>query len=451
MRHERTLLAMVLLLGASLRMSGLAHRPLDADEAAHAWRAARAAGAGEVVADGVTNAFLTSAQAVSFALAGPTTLLARLPAALCGLALLLVPLVAKDALGSARAVGLVILLALDPTLVRVARDGSGASAALLAAGLAVAGLLRWSASGREDARRGRGWAVATGASVGLLLTTGPDAWGLAPLVGLVALALRPWTTCPPRWRDCAAAFAVSSLLGATAGLWAMPWAAAVSASLTAWLERWTRPSAGVGLRELPGSAPLTIVLALAAFARAARAAPRRAAALLLALAWGTLFALRSPGPPVVLAIVLAWAAAEGVSILFRQGTRLRVLLAAAALALAVQLAFAARPMMPDLSVPARPDLERLAADLERIAVLKRREAHELPVLVLGERIDPSLRWALRHARDVRYEPTRPTGASGARSVLVLPSADPGSAVPTGYVGTTYASAAGDVSLWVPRD
>jgi hypothetical protein len=452
MRHERALIATAFLLGALLRLPGLAETPLGADEATHAWRAARAASEGEVVAEGVTSAFLASAQAALFALVEPNVFLARLPAALCGLALLLVPVLPRDALGAARTVGLAMLLAVDPTFVRLARDGAGAGAAVLAAAVAAAGLVRWARAGRADAPSGRRWAVLTCAALGVMVTMGPESWSLVPLVGLVALWLRPWRDCAPPLRRAAAAFFGSAMLAATAGLWAIPWAGAVSASLTAWLERLARTGEGASLLDVVRVAPLTILLAIAGIAYAARIAPRRAALFLIALAWGSLLAWKTPGHAAALAVVLVAAAAEGVAFFVHEDARWRRhgwLAAAGTLALAVQLASAARPMMPVATVAARPDLETLAADLERIAVLEGRHPHELPVLVLGLRDDPRLRWALRRERSLRYEPWRPRGEGGARPVLLSPTTERPAAAPAGYVGTTYASGTVTIDLWVP--
>lgn len=447
-RHEAAVLAIAVLVGALLRLSGLSAHGLGADESVQAWRAAVAANEGAVVAQGVTSAFLVSLQAVLFSLAGATTFLARLPAALCGIALLLAPLTVKDALGPLRTAALVALLALDPTLIQVARDASGASASLLAAALAVAGLVRWAHEGRSDAARARAGAVLASASLGLLLTTGADAWTLLPLIGLAAAALRPWRHGAARARDCAWAFGATFVLAATAGLWAPAWASGTSASLTVWLERWTHPAGLEGpLRSLAG-APLTLLLALAAVGYGAKAAPRRAGVLVAGIAWTAAVALCSPGPPAALALLLVVAASEGVRLLAERGQRLALVVAA--LAGLVQTTLAARPLMQDATVPTRPGLEVLASDLEGIAVLRRRDVTELPVLVLGERDDPAVRWALRRGRKVRDAPYRPAEVDGAGPALVAPS-NTSAATPPGYVGATYETSRGTVDLWVPLD
>ncbi|HET9316380.1 MAG TPA: hypothetical protein VFQ51_12375 [Vicinamibacteria bacterium] len=449
MRHERMLLATAFLLGALLRLPGIDATPLRPDEASQAWRAGQAASQGQIVTDGVASAFLASAQAALFLLVEPNTLLARLPAALCGLALLAAPIVVRDVLGPARTLALVLLLAIDPTLVRTARDGSGPAAAVLAAALAAVSILRWSQAARVDAARAQRCAVATAAAAGILATTGPHAWTLALPLALVATTLRPWRLSAPRWRTCAAAFFGSLLLAATAGLWALPWAAAVSSSLTMWLGWAASPSQATVPLAVVRSAPLTALLAMLGVAHASRGR----LALMGALAWGLLAAFRSDDGAAVLAVVLAWSASAAMGRALeddRARRAWRVALAAAPLALVVQLGAAARPLGPGSSVSARPDLDTLAADLERLAVHEGREATEMPAFVLGEREDPGVLWALRRARAVRYAPHRPTGSDGTRPALVLTGAMP-STPPAGYVGTTYGAPSGIVSLWVPID
>jgi hypothetical protein len=441
MTRARSLMAGAVLLGAILRLPALGAAPFEAGEATHAWRAARAA-AGDVVADGVTNPCLAPAQAALFALAGPGDVLSRLPAALCGLALLLVPLLLGEALGPVRATALAFLLAVDPTLVRAARDGSGSSAAVLAAALAVVGLVRWSLDGRRDAAAGRRAAVLASAAAGLLVTAGSEAWSLAPLLALVAIALRPWRACPARGTQIALAFFGTAAVAATAGLWAHAWASGVSASLTAWL---TAPREAGALLGVLRARPLAILLSVVAIVRVT---PGRAVAFAIALSWGVAMALRSHES--ALALVLAVAAAQGVAVLEGRGVRkaawLAALTASGVAALAFQGAAAARPALNARVVASSRDLRTLAADVERLAIAKGREAHELPVLVLGEPPADALAWALRDGRNVRFQPLRPRISGGPGPVMISRSVEP---APPGYFGATYASPQGPVNLWVP--
>jgi hypothetical protein len=128
--------------------------------------------------------------------------------------------------------------------------------------------------------------------------------------------------------------------------------------------------------------------------------------------------------------------------------RARVLLGGlAAAAAVVQLGLAARPALQRAPVPNAPGLEVLSADLERIAVAKGREAHELEVLVAGEPPDAELGWALRRQRAVRFAPAWHPGAE-APSVLIVRATDPPAGTPAGYAGTRYDSSRGAVQLWV---
>ena len=79
-------LAAALSLGAVLRLGHLALAPLGPTELEHAWAATQAATRGVVSADGVTNPAATSVQAIAFAFVEPSAFLARVPAALAGLA-----------------------------------------------------------------------------------------------------------------------------------------------------------------------------------------------------------------------------------------------------------------------------------------------------------------------------------------------------------------------------
>jgi hypothetical protein len=453
-RHERWLWAAVLLLGAALRLAGWSRPELDAQEAAAAWPAAQAARGQGAAADDVTNATLTAAQATLFAFAGPDVVLARLPAALCGVALVLVPLLLRDALGPLGALALALLVAVSPGLVQSSRQAAGASAALLAAALAAAGILRWARSARVDASAGRRWAVVTSAAAGMLLASGVEAWSLVPLVGLVAFALRPWAECPPPWRRCAAALGLAALLTATAGLWVLRWASAVSASLTVWLGRFGAPADASPLLDLARSQPLALLLLLVGLAVTTRDAPARGLAIAAALAWAVILATRGGDAPAVLSAVLAVAAAAGATWLLLPGPRgreRRLGLAVAGVAFVAQAALAARVASPPATVPSVPGLETLAADLERIAIARGREAHELPVRVVGERPDPEVAWALRASRRFGFAERRPLPVEGLAPVLVTRAVEPTTAPPAGYIGATYGSSRGKVNLWVPLE
>jgi hypothetical protein len=438
-------MALALVLAAVLRLSRLDDAALQPGESALAWPAARAVLQGQVAADGIASPFGASAQALAFAMTGPSEWMARLPSVLCGLALVLVPLLLRETLGGLRTATLAVLAATSPSLVVASRDAAGPAPALLAAALAAAGLVRWRDDGRADARRARAWALVASAACGALTTTGPEAWGLVPLVALVARACRPWRIASPGWGACAAAMGLGVLLPASAGLWALPWTAGVSASLTAWLEGLSSPApAAIGLGFLR-SHPFTVVLAVAGLAWAR---PKRF--LLVALAWSILLATRGTGSTVALAATLSLVAAHGLAGLLAARPRpRRAGLAAAAAASLVQVATAARPALPHGAAATPPGLELLVKDLEAAAVERGREASELPVVVLEDPPDPGLAWALRRFRMVRYAAVRPAVVDGVSPALVSWPTDPPAPPPARYVGATYASPRGPVQLWVP--
>jgi hypothetical protein len=233
-RADRWTVAAVLALAALLRLEALGRAPLDAGEAAHAWRALRLARAGDASVAGLTSPFAAGTQAVVFAFVGAGDALARVPAAACGLALVLVPLVAWAPLGRERALLLCVLLAFDARLVEWSRRATGEAAAAL------------------------------------------------PPLAVAACALRPWDAAQVRPGRLLAAAAAAALAGSTAGFVAIPWASAISASLT---------EAIAGAPAPAGVAPLTLVLAAAGLAGVPG---RRALVYLAAIAWGALVASGSP-------------------------------------------------------------------------------------------------------------------------------------------------------------
>ena len=450
-RDERGLYAIAFLLAAALRFSSPA-APLSPDETAHAWRAAQAAATGTVDAAGVTNPALASAQALLFVLVEPGVALARLPAALCGALLVLVPLLVRDALGAPRAVALAFLLACCPALVLASRQAAGPGAALLFAALSAAALVRWHQAARRDAADARRFATAGCAAAGVLVACGPEAWSMLPLVGLLALALRPWRACPAPahgvW-----AFAGAAFLSATAAAWAIRWAAGISASLTVWLAGLARPADASPIAALCLDQPFTLLLALASLIPALHARPPRALPYAAALAWGLLLASRGAGSTLAVTAVLLPCAASGAVWLCRGSApaRGRVLLGGlAAAAAVVQLGLAARPALQRAPVPQAPGLQTLGDDLERVAVTKGRDAGELAVLVAGEPPDAELGWALRRQRAVRYVSAWDREAE-APPVLIVRDGDRSAGPPAGYVGTRYASSRGMVELWVHRE
>jgi hypothetical protein len=423
-RADRWTVAAVLALAALLRLDALGLAALDAGEAAHAWRALRLARAGDASVAGLTSPLAAGTQAIVFAFVGADDALARVPAAACGLALVLVPLVAWAALGRARALLLCVLLAFDARLVEWSRRATGEAAAALAAALVAACLLRWAAAARRRAHEGRAWAAATSVAAGCLLTTGASAWGALPPLAVAAWALRPWDAAQVRPGRLLAAAAAAALAVSTVGFVAIPWASAISASLT---------DALAGGRASAGVVPLTLALAAAGLA----AVPgRRALAYAAAIAWG---ALVGSGPALTLACVAC--AGDGLGTLVGTRPRLRHALAGV---LAVVLVGLRAPAPPG---PVDPALRDLAADAAAIAVERGHAAGEMPVVIVADPPDARMAWALRDLRSVEWAPVRPTG----RAVAPLLVAHAGATgTPGAYARRTYGTGPGAVALWVPH-
>jgi hypothetical protein len=434
-RTDRWTVAAVLALAALLRLDALGRAPLDASEAAHAWRALRLASGGDASADGLTSPSTAAAQALVFAFLGADDALARAPSAACGLALVLVPLVAWSALGRVRALVLCALLALDVRLVEWTRRATGEAAAALGAALVAACLLRWATAARRRADEGRAWATATAVATGFLLTAGPAAWGLLPPLAVVAWRLRPWDAADVRPGRLLAATVAAAIACSTAGLLAIPWASAISASLTEALAGgWS------GARASSGAASPTLVAAAVGLA----AVPgRRVLVYAIALAWGVLVA-GSGASGLALTLACVACAADGLGTMAETRVRTWRALTALAAAALVVLALRGRAFVP------RPEdlaLRQLAADAAAIAVERGHAEGEMPLVIVGDPPDARIAWALRDLRSVEWVPVLPAG----RSVSPLLVAREGTTgTPLAYVRRTYGTGPDGVALWVPR-
>jgi hypothetical protein len=435
-RADRWIVAAVLALASALRLYALGATPLDAEEAAHAWRALRLATAGDASLAGLTSPFTAAAQAVVFAFLGADEARARMPSVACGLALVLAPVLAWPALGRARVVALCALLACEPWLVGWSRRATGESAAALAAGLVVLGLLRWQAAARTRADEGRLLALATAAAAGFLVTTGPAAWSLLPPLALAARRLRPWAAAEVRPGPWLAAAAVAAIACSTAGLLAIPWASAVSASLTLASTGESGRSALASFVAVPSA---TIVLAAVGLA----ASPRRLAHA-GTVAWGALVAAASSHGLPALALACVACACDGVGSLALARGRSRARFALVAVFAIVVLAW----RMP---APVRPPEERallaLAADVRETAVERGHAANEMPLVIVQDPPDAEVAWALRDVRSLAWAAVRPA-ARGVAPLLVAPADATGA--PEGYTRRVYGAGPRAVSLWVPR-
>jgi hypothetical protein len=432
-RADRWVVAAVLALAALLRLDALGRAPLDASEAAHAWRALRLATGGDASVDGITSPSTAAAQALVFSFVGADDGLARAPSAACGLALVLVPLVAWSALGRVRALVLCALFALDVPLVLWSRRATGEAAAALGAALVAACLLRWATAARRRADEGRAWAIATAVATGFLLTTGPAAWGLLPPLAVVAWRLRPWDAADVRPGRLLAATVAAAIACSTAGLLAIPWASAISASLTAALAG---EPAGLG------AAWSAVALAALAVLGLGAVPGRRALAYAVAIAWGAVVATGGCG--LALTLACAACAADGLGTLAEARPRAGYALAALAALVLVVLALRDRPLVPR---PEEVALRQLAADAGTIAVERGHAAGQMPLVIVGDPPDARIGWALRDLRSVEWAPVLPAGRSRA-PLLVAREGTTGT--PPAYARRTYGTGPDGVALWVPH-
>lgn len=187
---EKILWVLLLFLAAALRLVSLGAAPLSSAEAVQALAAYQAAHGGGIPPQAQEiSPFLFHANVLLFALFRGGDGLARLVPALCGVGLVLTPLLLRRYLGPWGALGSGLMLALSPTLLALSRTLDGAIPAALGVMLLVGAVARYLDSYRSA------WIPLGGAGLALALTAGPAAWGL--LLGLaLALAAGLWL-----WRE----------------------------------------------------------------------------------------------------------------------------------------------------------------------------------------------------------------------------------------------------------
>lgn len=175
---EPLLWTVLLILAAAVRLVGLGALPLSADEAAQALAALRAVRPG-VLSPGTVSVppLLFHLNAFLFALFDGSDGLARLVPALCGVGLVLTPLLLRRYLGCWGALGSGLMLALSPTVLAYSRTLDGAVPAAFGVMLLLGATARYLDSWRPV------WPVLGGLGLALALTAGPAAWGL--LAGLI--------------------------------------------------------------------------------------------------------------------------------------------------------------------------------------------------------------------------------------------------------------------------
>lgn len=178
---ERLLWVILLLLAATLRLVGLGAAPLSSGEAAQALAAYQTAHEGGIPPEArTTSPLLFHTNVLLFALFHGGDGLARLVPALCGVGLVLTPLLLRRYLGRWGALGSGLMLALSPSLLALSRTLDGTVPAALGVMLLVGAVARYLDSWRSA------WIPLGGVGLALALTAGPAVWGL--LLGL-ALAL----------------------------------------------------------------------------------------------------------------------------------------------------------------------------------------------------------------------------------------------------------------------
>jgi hypothetical protein len=462
-RWEAAAFGLVAVVAAAVRLydlGGPALAPAEAPSAAIAWSVAR----GERALDPADPAWsqasplLTSAQLLTFGLLGGSgEAAARLPSALAGTALCLLPWLVRRRLGMRTALVLAAVIALDPLCVEAGRRADGAEMAAFLGAAVIAGLRRaW-------------WGFAA-AAAGLLLVAGAAAWTIAPVVALVCLLDRP--SVGARVGPLAAVAGTAALLGASGFLAAWALVGGVSASLTSWLAAWSSADAfGSGPASWPGALlgdPLPFVLGGAGLLWLIRSRRLGAVAVIVAsLGWTARLAVRPGGDPAALMLAVLILTAAVAPALEEIGDRLgrvttrppRWTLATGALlgALALPgLARTGRILAGPGSGPASAGPGLLAADVERLSWERAGDAHELPVEVVCQpRPDPALRWVLRGARYLSFHSGSFDPRGSDRALVVSPEAPPDAEppceAPPSRSGARYQVGRQVVVLWVPRE
>ena len=335
-RIERIVLAATIAAGALLRFFGLAGQPLSPLEAANAWPAWLAANA-QTAPSGFapTSPLLYSTNRLLLWVAGGSDLLVRLAPAVVGLLLVLLAWQTRRWFGRTVALVLALLVAVDPWLVAFSRSADGAIFGIALAAVVMVGLLHV-AEAEPSSPGHRRWLAITAGAAGLLVTSGPLAWSLLPVVllagwlaaGPVRLDRRQWASAL-LWAGGAAVLGASGWLSRPADL---GW---IGTSLAVWLGYlsgastlgypisypWIRLAVDQPLLLVFG--PVGLVYLWLHVQRSGADRLRRGAVLLTAwLGWGLLLALlpgRNPWhlPMIGLPLALAAAYVLGVGTLAR--------------------------------------------------------------------------------------------------------------------------------------
>ncbi len=130
---------------------------------------------------------LFAQQALLFSLFGASEVTARLPVALAGALLPLLPLLLQSALGRARALAFCVLLAASPVMLLASRQSAAVVLSLL-----LTGLLLWAALRFAQSRQAQHATLATTMLVWLLLLSEPAAIVLALMAGASLIGALLW-------------------------------------------------------------------------------------------------------------------------------------------------------------------------------------------------------------------------------------------------------------------
>lgn len=221
--------------GLLLRVHALGGLPLDAAEASAslvAWHAAAGASPPGALLDPPVSAALFGLQSALFWIAGSGDAMARVPGAVGGWLVVLLPWMLRSALGRPFSIALAALLALDPIAVGYARRADGAILSAAAAWTMI--LFAMGTAGGM----GRARTFALPVAAGLLVASDPLAWDLLPplvlfLIVRIPIGARHATSSGP-----VLVAATAALLVATAGFAHLHGAQYVSSGFTAWLHAW---------------------------------------------------------------------------------------------------------------------------------------------------------------------------------------------------------------------
>ncbi len=309
MRSRRAWLAL-LGIAAALRLWGLADAPLspaEAQRALQAWYAVRGAGwPGDP-----HSSLLLMGNVLGFFLFGPGNGIARLIAALGGVALVGLPYFWRKQLGAVGAWSAAALLTVSPLLLFAARQVDGMTWGLLGAGLLAA------ARQERDAPRLRAALLVSGVAVGL--TGGPAFFDLLLPWLLVTLVYRrePGDEFP--WRWLLLGVAVAALIAVGGGLHPAGWGD-VGAGAAAWWHAWMAGGPRWSPLGLLLYEPLTVFLSLFGLGIAVQRGDQDALRWAL---WGGLTLLLAGLRPADSALVLG---AAGLPLALLAGYGLRVAL-----------------------------------------------------------------------------------------------------------------------------